>query len=119
MKKYPGQTNLEVSEREKKIRAISRRAAAEGMVLLENNGILPLSPEAKLALYGRGARYTVKGGTGSGDVNSRNTVTVDQGLRDAGFQIVNTGYLDTYDALYRESLKQWEKDVYRELGDDK
>ena len=119
MKKYPGQTNLEVSEREKKIRAISRRAAAEGMVLLENNGILPLSPGAKLALYGRGARYTVKGGTGSGDVNSRNTVTVDQGLRDAGFQIVNTGYLDTYDALYRESLKQWEKDVYRELGGER
>jgi len=29
MKKYPGQTDLEVSEREKKIRAISRRAAAE------------------------------------------------------------------------------------------
>ena len=80
MRKYPGQTDLSVSEREKKIRAIARRAAAEGMVLLENDGILPLEQGAKLALYGRGVRDTIKGGTGSGDVNSRNTISVEQGL---------------------------------------
>ena len=74
-------------------------------VLLENKGILPLEQGAKIALFGRGARYTIKGGTGSGDVNSRNTITVDQGLRGAGFRIVNSDYLDRYDALFAEVIR--------------
>ena len=94
MRQYPGQTDLSVSPRERNIRAVARKAAAEGMVMLENNGILPLKEGAALALFGQGARYTVKGGTGSGDVNSRNTITVEQGLRNAGFRIVNREYLD-------------------------
>ena len=119
MKWYPGQMTTEASPREAKIRAVAREAAAEGMVLLENNGILPLRPGMKLALYGKGARYTIKGGTGSGDVNSRNTVTVDEGLRNAGYQIVNGDYLDRYDEAYARSLKKWEEDVYRAAGDDR
>ncbi len=51
MRKYPGQKDLNISEREKNIREISRRAASEGMVLLENNGILPLHAGMGLALY--------------------------------------------------------------------
>ena len=74
MRWYPGQATDEITERESRIRAVARKAAAEGMVLLENNGILPLRAGMKIALYGQGARYTIKGGTGSGDVNSRNTV---------------------------------------------
>ena len=89
MRQYPGQKDLSVSAREAAVRETARKAAAEGMVLLENNGILPLAENAKVALYGPGARYTVKGGTGSGDVNSRNTITVEQGLKNAGFRIVN------------------------------
>ena len=81
---YPGQTDLAVSERERFGRAVSRRAAREGMVLLENDGTLPLKRGAKLALFGIGARHTIKGGTGSGDVNSRDTLSVDAGLRAAG-----------------------------------
>ena len=119
MKHYPGQLNLDVSPREEKIRALSRKAAAEGMVLLENKGILPLEQGAKIALFGRGARYTIKGGTGSGDVNSRNTITVDQGLRGAGFRIVNSDYLDRYDALFAESRRKWEKAVYEAAGPDR
>ena len=51
---------------------ISYRAALEGIVLLENDGALPLSP-GKIALYGAGAGMTIKGGTGSGEVNERQT----------------------------------------------
>ena len=119
MKWYPGQTTPEVPERETRIRAIARKAAEEGIVLLENNGILPLKTGAKIALYGQGARYTIKGGTGSGDVNSRNTVTVDAGLREAGFRIVNSAYLDRFDEEYAKSLKRREEEVYRAAGDDR
>ena len=47
---------------------VSRRAALEGMVLLKNNGALPLKAGAKVALFGKGTFDYVKGGGGSGDV---------------------------------------------------
>ena len=119
MKWYPGQETTEITAREERTRAVARKAAAEGMVLLENNGILPLKAGMKLALYGTGARYTIKGGTGSGDVNSRNTVTVDAGLRAAGYEIVNGEYLDRFDREYAESKKKWERDIYREVGEER
>ena len=49
--------------------AAVRKVAPECMVLLKNDGVLPLSGTGKIALYGSGARRTIKGGTGSGDVN--------------------------------------------------
>ena len=119
MRTYPGQADLSISAREANIRRIARKAAAEGMVLLENDGILPLKEGAKIALYGQGARYTIKGGTGSGDVNSRDTVTVDQGLRDAGFRIVNDDYLDRFDAAFAENQKKCEEAIYREAGEER
>ena len=63
--------------------AAVRRLAPECMVLLENDGTLPLKGAGKLALYGSGARRTIKGGTGSGDVNVRHFVTVEEGLKNA------------------------------------
>jgi len=119
MRQYPGQTNLDVSPREARIRQLARKAAADGMVLLKNNGILPLQEGAALALFGRGARYTIKGGTGSGDVNSRNTITVDQGLRNAGFRIINSAWLDRYDALYAQARQKWEDGVYKAAGPER
>ena len=119
MRWYPGQATDEITERESRIRAVARKAAAEGMVLLENNGILPLRAGMKIALYGQGARYTIKGGTGSGDVNSRNTVTVDKGLRDAGFRIANDDYLDRFDEAYTKNRKEREAEIYRAAGDDR
>ena len=59
----------EVQAFEKEHIAAARKLAPECMVLLKNDGTLPLKGTGKLALYGSGARKTVKGGTGSGDVN--------------------------------------------------
>ena len=53
---------------------LAYEAAVEGIVLLENDGCLPVNPKinhGKLALYGAGAKMTIKGGTGSGEVNER------------------------------------------------
>ena len=98
---YAGTLSLEVTETEKEHRALSRRAAAQGMVLLENNGVLPLRRGSKVALYGYGARYTVKGGTGSGAVNNRGNVSIDEGLRAAGFTVCTDQWLDDYDQRYQ------------------
>lgn len=69
-----------------------RRAAAEGIVLLENDGTLPLKP-GKLALFGAGAEGTVYCGTGSGYVFTPHVVTVCEGLKNAGFEITTGGWL--------------------------
>ncbi len=104
-------TNPEVSERELRNGELSRAIAPQGMVLLENNGALPLGgTPGKIALYGNGARRTVKGGTGSGDVNSRSVVNVEQGLEAAGFTIVTKDWIDRDmkafdDAKYAWSMK--------------
>ncbi|MCM1223665.1 MAG: glycoside hydrolase family 3 C-terminal domain-containing protein, partial [Lachnospiraceae bacterium] len=69
-----------------------RRCAAEGIVLLENNGILPLKP-GKVALYGAGARGTMYCGTGSGYVFTSHVVTVEEGLLNAGFTLTSADWL--------------------------
>ena len=116
---YSGQKTTAVSEREARNRQTARWAAAQGMVLLENDGILPLKQGMKLALFGMGARHTIKGGTGSGDVNSRDFVSVDQGLRAAGYEIVNSADLDAFDAAYDEAVRTWHASIYEAAGPEK
>jgi len=67
---------------------IGREAATEGMVLLENNAnALPLAKASKVALLGNNSYELLAGGTGSGDVNKKYIISLDQGLVDAGFTI--------------------------------
>lgn len=75
---------------------VTRNAAAEGTVLLENKGVLPLSANIKnVALYGVAAYRPIAGGTGSGDVNCRYTVSLVEGMRNAGYTVDNS-MIDTY-----------------------
>ncbi len=98
-----------VSVRERRNMERARRIAAQGMVLLENNGILPFLDHArKIALFGNGARHTVKGGTGSGDVNSRFVVNVEQGLLEAGFVVTTKDWLDRYDKAVEEAKNTYD-----------
>jgi beta-glucosidase len=66
---------------------IGRVAAAEGMVLLKNEGTLPLQGAAKLALFGNASYRLITGGTGSGDVNEAYSVPLDRGLQTAGLGV--------------------------------
>ncbi|MDR1833933.1 MAG: glycoside hydrolase family 3 C-terminal domain-containing protein, partial [Propionibacteriaceae bacterium] len=69
---------------------LSREAATQGMVLLDNAGkALPVA-KGNVALFGVGAYATVKGGTGSGDVNNRYTIDVRTGLENAGYTITTS-----------------------------
>jgi len=101
-----GATSPEESLREKEHKALSRRAAAEGIVLLKNDGVLPLQTR-KIALYGPGSRMTVKGGSGSGDVHERHSVTIEEGLINAGFEFPTTLWMDRFKSKYDADVAAW------------
>ena len=84
---------------------ILRKLAPECMVLLKSDGTFPIDEPCKVALYGSGARNTLKGGTGSGDVNVREYVTVEQGLENAGFVITTKKWLEEYEKIRRKARK--------------
>ena len=100
--------NAEIDEREIRNMNRARKIAADGMVLLENDGTLPLKNNMRrLAAFGSGVRQTVKGGTGSGDVNSRFVVNVEQGLEDAGFEITSKPWLDRHEQSCKSHLDSY------------
>ena len=116
----PGTKDPGVREYETKHREVARRAAADGMVLLKNeDGMLPFAQGTRLALYGAGAVATVKGGTGSGDVNSRETVSVYEGLKNAGYVIANEDWIDAYRTCYRKAREEWRDLVWKESDERK
>ena len=113
----PGFPDSAIREYEIRHDAISRKAAGEGMVLLKNeNHLLPFKAGEKVDLYGPGAIVTVRGGTGSGSVNARETISVRQGLEDGGIHLCNQKWLDDYEKLYQASRAQW-KDAFWDTMD--
>lgn len=70
--------------------AVSREVASEGMVLLKNNGVLPLGGQTKrpgrVALFGTGSYNFLSGGVGSGCVHTPYIVDLVEGLKGAGIE---------------------------------
>ncbi len=92
-----------------------RKNLAGCTVLLKKDGSFPLEKPCTLAAYGSGVRRTIKGGTGSGEVNSRYSVTIEEGLREAGFTLTgadwHTGYEQAREKAHKAFLKQLKKDA--------
>ena len=64
-----------------------RKAGAEGMVLLKNNGVLPLKGDEKVGLWGVTSYDFIAGGTGSGNVNKAYIRNVQEGLEGNGVAV--------------------------------
>ena len=92
-----------------------RKDLAGCTVLLKKDGSFPLEKPCTLAAYGSGVRRTIRGGTGSGEVNSRYTVTIEEGLQQAGFTLTgmewHTGYEQAREKAHKAFLKQLKKDA--------
>lgn len=69
--------------------AVTRQSAVEGMVLLENrNQALPFSSDIRnVAVFGLSSYDLIAGGTGSGNVNRAYTVSLLEGLSNAGYSV--------------------------------
>ena len=96
----------QTSEREVRNAQLSKEAAEEGMVLLENeNQALPLAQGSKAALFGTGSYGTIKGGTGSGDVYNRYTISVYDALTST-YNISNMAWWGEYLKTFEEKKAQ-------------
>lgn len=84
-----------------------RKYASEACVLLKKDGKFPLEKPGEIAVFGNGIRHTCKGGTGSGDVNIRHDMTIEEGLEKNGFTITSKSWLDTYDEILHKTKKNF------------
>jgi beta-glucosidase len=87
---------------------ISRQAAADGIILLKNsNNTLPLNAsDRKIAAFGNASYETFSGGTGSGDVNEAYTISISQGLLNAGLEVQKTMAHQYEEFINDEKAKQ-------------
>ncbi|MDR2597563.1 MAG: glycoside hydrolase family 3 C-terminal domain-containing protein [Treponema sp.] len=104
----------EVTKRELEHRELARQIAAEGIVLLANDGTLPLKA-GSIALFGAGAAFTIKGGTGSGEVNGRYTVMIWEGLKNAGFTVTTESWLNEYLSALDSEKEKYYKQLFKKL----
>ena len=93
--------------------ALTRSAAGEGMVLLKNDkNALPLKPEIKkVALYGCTSYDFIPGGTGSGNVNRAYTVSLLDGLKNAGITAD-----DNLRKAYADHVQDWRDKQVADTG---
>ena len=92
--------------------ALCEDIADEGIVLLDNQGTLPLAKNSKLNVFGWASTNPCYGGTGSGALSDAYpTVTLLQGLTNAGFEL-NTSLSDFYTSYRadRPVVGMWSQD---------
>ena len=105
----------EVTQREKDNLQVAYRAACESIVMLKNDGALPFAGK-KVALYGPGVSMTIKGGTGSGEVNERHSVTVLEGMEDRGFQVTTKDWISRFEVHYQQKLAEYKKEKKKRVN---
>ena len=99
MNKYYGKKPGTITSQELEHTKIVREVAARGMVLMENDGTLPLKKGTKIALYGSGAKNTEFSGLGAASFTSREEVSILEGLERAGIIVTSKAYLERYDEM--------------------
>ncbi len=108
----PDMSSSEVVDASKATADITEEVEGEGAILLSNNGALPLTPGAKVNVFGSTAGNNFSyGGTGSGSGKADNNVTFYQGLENAGLT-VNPDLVSFYDANAKSAIE------YTNVGTD-
>lgn len=105
---------MDLSNREKKHLDILYPYLSECTLFLARDDSFPLNKPCSIVCYGYGVRHTVKGGTGSGDVNARFFTSIEEGLEKANFVIANKEQLDLIDIQHNEQRKDWVKRIKKE-----
>ena len=96
-------------------KALIRSNAAEGTLFLKKDGNFPLVKAGEIALFGNGVRNTVKGGTGSGDVNCFSYNNCEQAFEEQGFTVTTKKWLDAYDKDRAEKDAVWENKILERI----
>jgi len=91
---------------------LAREAASESMVLLKNeSNVLPLEKGKRIAVYGVASYNTYIGGTGSGEVSTTYSVSIADGLNNAGYKLpedlktIYSGYIEKDKADHPKKTK--------------
>lgn len=105
----------EVTQREKDNLQVAYRAACESIVMLKNDGALPFAGK-KVALYGPGVSMTIKGGTGSGEVNERHSVTILEGMEDRGFEVSTKNWIHRFGTYYQEQMEAYKQEKRKRVN---
>ncbi|MDP4278635.1 MAG: glycoside hydrolase family 3 protein, partial [Bacteroidota bacterium] len=102
---------------------VARNAAEEAMVLLKNEGnTLPLKGVTTIALFGKTSYHFIAGGTGSGEVNYKQAVSLQEGLAKGGFkispslQLCYLHYIDSLVASKEDKDKKFAVDFSGEIA---
>ncbi len=98
----------------------ARQAAADGMVLLKNDGnLLPLEKNKKIALFGINSYRCFRLGWGSGDMLAQKIVQINEGLLDAGYTLDDNvqnaclKWVKEHDAEYATVNRNWGEWTFR------
>ena len=86
----------------------------ECTLFLKRDDAFPLDKPCSIAAYGNGVRHTIKGGTGSGEVNSRFFINIEEGLKQTGFTIASSSWLDEFEETCKNYRKTWVKELRKE-----
>ena len=98
---------IKLNANENRHSRLVRRIAPECTLFLRSSGAFPIKEPCGVALFGNGARNTLRGGTGSGDVYSRFSFSMEDGLVRAGFTVTTEKWLDAYDAVKAKKKEEF------------
>ncbi|WP_413627805.1 glycoside hydrolase family 3 N-terminal domain-containing protein [Fructilactobacillus vespulae] len=91
-----------------------RELAPESTLFLRRSGKFPLAGINEIALYGSGVRHTVKGGTGSGNVNVRKFNNIEDVFEAENVKVLNKAWLDSFDEVLQKGKVKFEASLRKE-----